>query len=92
MAHGNTVFISLSLIPPLNAFIHHLHTQLHIQHIQQVLQMRRTNLTIVDEELWKWAKKKAIDLEYTGVSEYIFELIRKEKERENSREKRDNNE
>jgi len=54
--------------------------------------MRRTNLTIVDEELWKWAKKKAIDLEYTGVSEYIFELIRKEKERENSREKRDNNE
>ena len=42
----------------------------------------RTNITVLDDELWKWAKKKAIDLEFYGVSEYIFKLLKQEKERE----------
>lgn len=42
--------------------------------------MTRTNLTIVDKDLWKWAKMRAIELDCNGVSEYVFELIRKERE------------
>lgn len=35
----------------------------------------RTNITVKDPELWKWAKKRAVDLELRGVSEYLFLLI-----------------
>ena len=42
----------------------------------------RTNITVIDDELWKWAKKKAIDLEYNGVSKYIFKLLEKERKGE----------
>ena len=42
----------------------------------------RTNITVLDEELWKWSKKKGIDLECNGVSEYIFKLLEKERKKE----------
>lgn len=41
----------------------------------------RTNIFIIDEELWAWAQYKAKLLNYNSVSEYIFDLIKKEKER-----------
>lgn len=41
---------------------------------------RRTTLFIIDKELWIWAQYKAKLLNYNSVSEYIFELLRKEKE------------
>lgn len=44
--------------------------------------MNRTNISVIDEELWKWAKKKAIDQDLKGVSEYVFLLLKKEHEKE----------
>ena len=41
--------------------------------------MRRTTITILDEELWRWARKRAIDLGLK-TSEYLFELMRRDKE------------
>jgi hypothetical protein len=42
----------------------------------------RTNIFIIDEELWAWAQYKAKLLGYSSVSEYIFELIKTEKGKE----------
>jgi len=46
----------------------------------------RTNITILDSELWKWAKKRAIDLDFENISQYLFWLIRQDKERSESKE------
>ena len=45
----------------------------------------RTNITVIDDDLWKWAKKRAIDLDCNGVSEYIFMLIKREREKDERR-------
>lgn len=37
---------------------------------------KRTNLYIIDDELWAWAIYKAKLLSFRSVAEYIFELIR----------------
>jgi hypothetical protein len=42
----------------------------------------RTNIFIIDEELWAWAQYKAKLLGKKSVSEYIFELIKADKEKE----------
>ena len=42
----------------------------------------RTNIFIIKPELWKWAKYKSELKGYKSVSEYIFKLIEKDKERE----------
>jgi len=39
----------------------------------------RTNIYLINEELWKWAKFRANKLCKTSVSEYLFELIRLDK-------------
>jgi len=39
----------------------------------------KTNLYVIDRELWEWAKYKGRS-QGLSVSEYIFELIRKERE------------
>ncbi len=41
----------------------------------------RTNITILDSELWKWAKKRTIDLDFENISQYIFWLIKQDKEK-----------
>ena len=41
----------------------------------------RTNIFIIDEELWAWAQYKAKLQGYKSVSEYIFELIKAENEK-----------
>ena len=46
----------------------------------------RTNITILDAELWKWAKKRAIDLDLVNISQYLFWLIRQDKDRPKSME------
>jgi len=40
----------------------------------------RTNIFIMDEDLWAWAQYKAKLLNYNSVSEYIFDLLKKAKE------------
>jgi len=42
----------------------------------------RTTITILDENLWKWAKKRTIDLDLKNISQYLFELIRKDRDGE----------
>jgi len=51
----------------------------------------KTNLFIIDEELWKWAKYRASILGFNSVSEYIFELIRKDKKSTEEMEKTKSN-
>jgi len=41
----------------------------------------RTNIFILNEELWAWAQYKAKLQGYTSVSEYIFQLIKADKEK-----------
>ena len=40
----------------------------------------KTNLFVIDQALWKWAKYQASILNYKSVSEYIFYLINLDKE------------
>ena len=40
----------------------------------------RSNIFIIDTELWAWAKYNAEIQGFKSVSEYIFNLIRKDKE------------
>jgi len=44
-------------------------------------QYTRTNIFIIDEELWAWAQYQAKLQGFKSVSEYIFKLIEKEKEK-----------
>ena len=41
----------------------------------------RTNIFVLDNELWNWAQYRSKTLKYTSVSEYIFELIKKDREK-----------
>jgi len=45
-------------------------------------QYTRTNIFIMDDELWAWAQYKAKLQGYKSVSEYIFKLLKTEKEKE----------
>jgi prophage antirepressor-like protein len=40
----------------------------------------RTNIFIIDKELWAWAQYRAKTLGYQSTSEYIFDLIKLDKE------------
>lgn len=42
----------------------------------------RTNIFIMDEELWAWAQYKAKTLGKGSVSEYVFDLIKADKEKD----------
>lgn len=44
-------------------------------------QYTRTNIFIIDEELWAWAQYKAKLQGFKSVSEYLFELIKADKEK-----------
>jgi len=39
----------------------------------------KTNIFIVDADMWKWAKYRAEILGYKSVAEYIFQLIESDK-------------
>ena len=47
-----------------------------------IRQYPKTNLFIINDELWKWAKYRASILGYKSVSEYIFKLIEIDKEKD----------
>lgn len=42
----------------------------------------KTNIFIINEELWKWAKYKADLLNLESISEYLFRLIELDKEKD----------
>ena len=41
----------------------------------------RTNIFIIDEELWAWAQYRAKTLGKASVSEYLFDLIKADREK-----------
>ena len=43
---------------------------------------KQTNIFIIDSDLWAWAAYKAKILGYDSVSNYIFDLIKLDKDRE----------
>ena len=40
----------------------------------------RTNIYLIDKDLWKWAKFRADTLGFNSVSEYLFDFIKKDKD------------
>ncbi len=40
----------------------------------------RTGIFVMDTEMWTWAKYQAEKLGFNSVSEYLFDLIKKDKE------------
>lgn len=42
---------------------------------------KRTNIFLIDEELWAWAQYRARTLGYESISNYLYELIKLDKER-----------
>jgi hypothetical protein len=48
----------------------------------------RTNIFVIDKELWAWASYRAKTLGYNSTSEYLFELIRIDREKDLLKNKR----
>lgn len=46
----------------------------------QTIERSRTNIFIMDDELWNWAKFQSKERHFSSVSEYLFQLIRIEQE------------
>lgn len=47
---------------------------------------KRTNIFVMDKELWAWAQYRAKILGHDSVSEYLFDLIKRDKEANEKRE------
>jgi prophage antirepressor-like protein len=47
--------------------------------VEVIRRYNRTNIFIIDEELWAWAQYRAKTLGYNSASEYLFDLIRLDK-------------
>ncbi|MGA2681893.1 MAG: hypothetical protein ABSF44_08855 [Candidatus Bathyarchaeia archaeon] len=43
---------------------------------------KRTNIFVIDEELWAWAQYRAKTLGYESSSDYIFDLVKLDKEKD----------
>ena len=39
----------------------------------------RTNIFVIDKDLWNWAQYRAKSQDFKSVSEYVFDLIKKDK-------------
>jgi hypothetical protein len=42
----------------------------------------RTNIFMIDKELWAWASYRAKTLGFNSASEYLFELIKLDKQKD----------
>lgn len=42
----------------------------------------RTNIFVIDKELWAWASYRAKTLGYNSTSEYLFELMKIDREKD----------
>lgn len=50
--------------------------------IQMPRQHARTNIYVIDDELWDWAQYRAKRLKCETTSNYLFELIKMDKEKD----------
>jgi len=48
---------------------------------KMIRKYKRTNIFMVDLELWVWSQYRAKTLGYESVSEYLFDLIRLDKQK-----------
>jgi len=48
--------------------------------LETIRKHKRTNIFIIDQELWAWAQYRAKTLGYESVSGYIFDLVEKDKD------------
>ncbi len=48
--------------------------------LEMIRKHKRTNIFVIDKKLWAWAQYRAKTLEYQSVSEYLFELIKLDKQ------------
>jgi hypothetical protein len=46
---------------------------------EMVRKEKRTNIYVMDEELWAWAQYRAKILDCDTVSDYLFDLIKQDK-------------
>lgn len=42
----------------------------------------RTNIFVIDQELWAWASYRSKTLGYKSTSEYLFDLIKLDREKD----------
>jgi prophage antirepressor-like protein len=47
---------------------------------EMIKKYSRTNIFVIDEELWAWAQYRAKTLGYDSASEYLFDLVKLDKE------------
>ncbi len=43
---------------------------------------KRTNIFIIDDSTWNWAQYRASELGYESVSQYLFDLVKLDKQKE----------
>jgi len=48
---------------------------------EMIRKYSRTNIFLIDEGLWAWAQYRAKLQGFKSVSEYVFDLIKKDKEK-----------
>jgi hypothetical protein len=46
---------------------------------KMVRKQARTNIYIIDEELYAWAQYRAKTLHYDTISDYLFDLVKQDK-------------
>ena len=46
---------------------------------QKSIPAKRTNVSVLDQKLWRWARMRSIQLNHKNISEYIFSLIEKDR-------------
>jgi len=47
---------------------------------EMIKKYNRTNIFVIDEDLWAWAQYRAKTLGYDSASEYLFDLVKLDKE------------
>ena len=49
---------------------------------EMIKKYNRTNIFIIEDNLWAWAQYRSKTLGYDSASEYLFDLIRIDKDRD----------
>jgi hypothetical protein len=49
--------------------------------LETIKKFKRTNIFILNQELWAWAQYRGKILGYDSVSEYLFDLVQTDKEK-----------
>ena len=50
--------------------------------LETIRKHKRTNIFVINEELWAWAQYRAKTLGYDSASPYLFDLIKLDKDKD----------